>query len=99
MESIPGEAIIYLNGTNTNKLSPDSILGLETGNYQVTLNKDNFFDSTFNVLIAKDSTTSISVILRSKKSGTGNLSLESVPNGAKIFLTGTDTKKITPDSI
>ncbi len=99
LESIPSEAIIYLSGSNTNKVTPDSILGLETGTYQVTLVKDNFLDSTFSITILKDSTTSISVQLRNKAPGVGNLSVESVPNGARIFLFGVDTKKITPDSI
>jgi hypothetical protein len=99
LESIPSEALIYLSGVNTNKITPDSILKMETGEYQVTLMKDKFIDTTFNAVVFKDSTTSVLIELKNKEPGRGNLSIESVPNGAKIFLSGTDTKKLTPDSI
>ena len=99
LESTPAEAAIYLSGINISQLTPDTLVSLETGNYQVTLKKDNYLDSTFNVSIYKDSTTSISVQLTPKPPGKGNLYIESVPNGANIYLSGNDTKKVTPDSI
>ena len=99
LESIPAEAAIYLSGINTNKATPDTLLKLETGNYQVTLKKYNYQDTTFNVSIFKDSTTLFSIQLKQKLPGKGNLYIESVPNGANIYLSGENTKKITPDSI
>lgn len=99
LESIPAEAAIYLSGNNINKITPDTLAGLETGNYQVTLKRNNYLDTTFNINIFKDSTTSVSVQLTQKPPGKGNLFIESVPNGANIYLSGEDTKKVTPDSI
>ncbi|MEJ2615101.1 MAG: PEGA domain-containing protein, partial [Ignavibacteriaceae bacterium] len=99
IESIPAEAAIYFSGLNTNKTTPDTITKLETGDYQVTLKKVNYLDTTFNVGIFKDSTASYSVQLTQKPPGRGNLFIRSVPNGANIYLSGVDTKKITPDSI
>lgn len=99
LESIPDSAAIYLSGININKFTPDSLIGLDTGSYQVTLKKDKYLDSTFNVTIFKDSTTSFSVQLTNKPPGKGNIFIESVPNGADIYLSGEDTKKFTPDSI
>ncbi len=99
LESIPDGAAIYLNGININKITPDTVGGLETGSYQVTLKKDNYLDSSFNADVFNDSTASISTQLTHKAPGKGNLFIESVPNGANIYLSGEDTKKITPDSI
>ncbi len=99
LESIPAGAAIYLSGINTNKVTPDTIANLETGNYEVTLKRKNYLDTTFNINIFKDSTTSFSIQLTQKPPGIGNLFIESVPNGANIYLSGEDTKKITPDSI
>ena len=99
LESTPAEAAIYVSGININKVTPDSLIGLESGAYQITLKKDHYLDSTFNINIFKDSTTSISVQLTQKPPGKGNLYIQSVPNGANIYLSGEDTKKLTPDSI
>ena len=99
LESVPGAAEIYLAGINTNKATPDTIDKLETGNYEVTLKRNNYLDTTFNINIFKDSTISFSIQLTQKPPGIGNLFIESVPNGANIYLSGEDTKKTTPDSI
>ena len=99
IESVPDSAEIFLAGLNIHKLTPDTLVGIDTGSCQVTLKKDKYLDSTFNVNIFKDSTTSISVQLTQKPPGKGNIFIESVPNGAGIYLSGEDTKKVTPDSI
>ncbi len=96
--SEPAGAQIFLMGTNTNRVTPDSILGLESGDYQITLKKESCFDTTFKVKVYDRLTTSIAARLVKKKEY-GNLFLESVPDEAQIYLAGVNTNRTTPDII
>ena len=98
LTSQPDGAEIFLLGESTNKFTPDSISGLESGPYEVTLKRNEFYDSTFTVNVYKNRTTAKNVILR-KVIFRGSVFLESEPEGANIFLQNNNTEKVTPDSI
>ena len=68
------------------------------GNYEVSLSKENYLDTAFIVNIKDAETTSRIVTLISTKT-TGSLFLQSVPNGAQIFISGENTNKTTPEGI
>ncbi len=96
--SNPDSAKIFLLGTDTKKLTPDSITGLETGKYDITLKKENYSDTTFTVEVFSGKTTTSFVELK-KIIYHGVISLHSEPGGAAIFLNDSSTGKTTPDSL
>ena len=51
LNSNPQGAKIFLLGTDTKKVTPDSINRLETGDYEITLRMMNYSDTTFNVQV------------------------------------------------
>ncbi len=98
IESEPPGAKIYLLGTNTNKVTPDSIVQLNSGEYEVTLKKDNYRDTTIKITVYDSLTTSKMIILKSLFE-TGNIFVESEPVGAEIFLDSSKTNNFTPDTL
>jgi PEGA domain len=98
LESVPSGAQIYLLGTKTNKITPDSILELNSGQYEITLKKANYRDTTLEITVVDSLTTSKMVILKSIYE-TGNIFLESEPVGADIFLDSIKTGSATPDTL
>ncbi len=98
LESSPSGAQIFLEGTNTSKLTPSTIQNLNEGVHQFTLKLNGYRDTTFNVTIIKDQQVNKNITL-SRIVTTGSVLLESSPSGAQIFLLGTNTNKLTPSTI
>lgn len=96
--SEPQGAEIYLLGTNTNKVTPDSIEQLNSGEYDLTLKKENYRDTTLKITVYDSLTTSRTVVLKSIFE-TGNISIQSEPAGAEIFLDSVNTNNFTPDTL
>lgn len=97
LSSNPSGAQIYLLGTYTGKVTPDSILTLKDGSYEIMLKLTNFLDTTFIVDIIRNLTTTKSVTLTTI--GHGNLFINSVPSGAQILVDSQNSGKITPDTL
>ncbi len=98
ISSNPGGAQVYLDSINTGKITPDTLKYIPAGNHKITLKKNNYSDTTLNVTVQENQTVSKSIaltpiIIR------GNIYLESEPNGAQIFIDGSNTNKVTPDSL
>ncbi len=53
LTSQPSGAKILLLGTDTKKVTPDSIVNLESGLYEVTLQLENYSDTSFGVQVFK----------------------------------------------
>ncbi len=98
LKSDPPGAQIYLLGTYTNKLTPDSIIQLKDGNYDVTLKKQNYHDTTFVISVYDTLTISKNIVLKSALS-TGNIFIETEPTGAEILLDSIKTNQFTPDTL
>lgn len=49
--SVPAGAQIWVNGSNTNKVTPDSVVNLSPATYNVTLKLTNYTDATFQVAV------------------------------------------------
>lgn len=56
-------ALIFLDNFNTGKITPDTITAT-VGNHLVRLEKDNYIPESKNIVVEKDSTLSISFILK-----------------------------------
>ena len=88
-------AKIYLDDINTGKVTPDTIEAA-IGIYELRLEKENYISSVQMVEVFKDSLVQISFLLEesfSKIFVTSNIS------GARIFLDGINTGKLTPDTV
>lgn len=98
VQSEPKGAEIYFLGSSTGKFTPDSLMGIDKGTYEITLKRKDFFDSTFTVTVAGNLNITKFVILKSLI-GTGDAYITSQPSGASIYLNGNNSSKITPDSL
>ncbi len=98
IDSDPDSASIFLLGTETGKVTPDSLTGLETGEYEISLKKENFVDTTFSVQVYSGKTTSAFVEMK-KILYHGVIVFESEPAGAEIFSGDSSLGKTTPDSL
>ncbi|MCU7492263.1 MAG: PEGA domain-containing protein [Ignavibacteria bacterium] len=59
--SNPSGAQIWNNNTNTNKITPDSLTGLDAGSYSITLKYQGLRDTTISVAVNAGETTKLSV--------------------------------------
>ena len=98
LKSEPSGAQIFLLGTNTNKVTPDSIIQLKSGDYDITLKKANYKDTLFVVKVYDSLTTSKNIALKSLLT-VGSIFIVSEPAGAEIFLDSNRTNNTTPDTI
>lgn len=94
--SVPAGAQIFLNGTNTGKVTPDTLKSVASGNQSITLKVSGFLDTTFTVSVPSGGTTSKAVTMRSSDA---RIVLVSTPAGAQIWLNGVNTGKVTPDTL
>ena len=98
LTSQPSGAKIILLGTDTKKITPDSIVNLESGLYEVTLQLANYNDTSFGVQVFKNQRTTKNIQLRSNISD-GRITINSNPANAEIFLNNVSTHKYTPASL
>ncbi len=68
INSSPAGAQIFVDGTNTSKVTPDSTDKLSAGNHDVTLKLDGYRDTTITVNVVQGLTTSKFVQLTSTES-------------------------------
>ncbi|MGB8321185.1 MAG: PEGA domain-containing protein, partial [Ignavibacteriaceae bacterium] len=98
LDSDPPGAEIYLLGTKTDKVTPDSIDQLNKGEYDITLKKADYRDTSFKITVYDSLTTSKKIVLQSIFE-TGDIFLQSEPVGAEIFLDSVKTNSLTPDTL
>lgn len=96
IESNPAGATIYLNGKTTGRVTPDTVKWLTEGDYQITLKKQYFWDTTFTASAINSKITTFYVDYYQSERMLGQISCTSNPSGAKIFLDNVYTGKTTP---
>ncbi|MBL7994698.1 PEGA domain-containing protein [bacterium] len=98
LHSAPIGAAIFLDNVNSGKVTPDTLKNISSGDHAVKLTLTNYFDSTFTVTVPNaNQTVSQSITMRALP--VGNLFISSVPAGAAIFRNGTNSGKLTPDTL
>ncbi len=90
---------IYLNGKSRRRATADSLTWLSTGQYQITLKKDLFRDTSFTVDIVEGEKRQVYVDYTANKAMLGSIECSSNPSGADIFLGGKYTGRITPATL
>jgi len=98
LTSLPSGAMIFLDGANTNLTTPATFSNLERGTYSFSLRLNLYENSNFDVNLEKDETVEKNTRMIIAGSS-GNLFINSIPEGAKIFLDNFDTGLLTPDTI
>ena len=96
INSIPENFTIFINGRNTGRLTPDSISYIDAGEYEVTLKKQYFKDTSVVVNLKEDEKLSVSIDIISNPSMYGDLDLQSIPQGASITINDSVLNKTTP---
>lgn len=91
------DAEIWLDGTSTGLLSPDTI-ETTAGTHTFTLKKTNYLDASQIADIIKDSLISLSIAL-TEVTETGKIFITSNAVGAQIFIDQVNSGKVTPDTI
>ncbi|PID56712.1 MAG: hypothetical protein CR986_10040 [Ignavibacteriae bacterium] len=106
IKSEPSGAKIYLNGEQQftdkaktkPKLTPDSLKNIFDGEHKITLSLQDYRDTTVTAKVSKNSKVTKDVVLTFYEPR-GSISLDSEPQGAKIFLDSVDVKLKTPNII
>lgn len=60
VSSVPAGAQIWVNGANTNKVTPDTVKDISTGVKNVTLKLQDYSDTTFAVSVSENQTSVVS---------------------------------------
>ncbi|MFH2032813.1 MAG: PEGA domain-containing protein, partial [Bacteroidota bacterium] len=95
VSSIPSGAQVFLDGVNTNQVTPATVETKE-GVHGVTLKLAGYADNTFTISVQSGQTSTVS---DRQMTVLGSIYVQSVPVGAQIFLNGVNTNQVTPYSI
>jgi hypothetical protein len=90
--STPTGAKVFIDSADTGKTTNATVDRIGIGDHVVTLAKDGYRTAEANVTIRYNETATLHMDLIA---ATGNITVASSPEGASIFLDGTDTGKAT----
>ncbi len=99
VDSEPFGSTIYLNGKSTGRTTPDYIPFLEDGQYQVTLKKRYFRDTTFSVTLIEKDTFNIFIDYYQNPLMLGRITFNSSPTNSEIIINDSVTGLHSPASI
>lgn len=96
LNTYPGGFDIYVNNKNRARKTPDSLSWLKGDEYLITLKKKLFADSVFSVNLPEDERIYMFIDYAGNPRMLGSLNVNSVPEGASIFLNDVETFQVTP---
>ena len=96
INSKPAGSKIFLNGKNTGKVTPDSLISIEFGTANVTLKGNYFYDTAFTVVFTKDIKNSMEIDFTTNPHMRGTLTCNTKPTGAEIFINDSATGFVSP---
>jgi hypothetical protein len=99
VDSNPQGFTIYINDRNTGRLTPDSVSYIEAGEYEITLKKKYFKDTSVVVSLGDNEKQNLSIDITSNPSMYGKLSLTTTPVGASIIMNDSLLNQVTPITI
>ncbi|HSP88662.1 MAG TPA: PEGA domain-containing protein, partial [Ignavibacteriaceae bacterium] len=89
----------FLNGRNSGRVTPDTLIYLDYGHYQVTLKRNYFRDTSLSVIIKENEKTELFVDYKTNPGMYGGMNISSNPQGASIFINDSLINGITPFTI
>ncbi len=96
IESRPAGASIYIDGKNTGFITPDTLKWLTAGAQTITLKKHLFWDTTFTAVPSNTAPVPMVIDYYASERMLGTIVCNSTPQGAAVYLNGTNTGKVTP---
>ena len=99
VSSTPSGFTIFQNGRNTGRITPDSLSYLDPGNYEITLKRKYYKDTSVTVNLAENEKKQIQIDLLSNPSMRGSLYLSSQPLGALIIINDSTINHVTPFTV
>jgi len=99
VNSTPKGFSIYQNGRNTGRHTPDSLIFLDPGQYEITLKKLYWKDTAVVVNVSEETPGSVNINYLPNSSMYGKLVFYSDPPGANIFVNDSLTNNVTPDTL
>jgi len=99
VNSTPTGFTIFQNGRNTGRKTPDSLIFLEPGIYEITLIKNYYKDTSVTVTVSEEEKSIIDIDYLSNPTMFGNLALFSQPPGATIVFEDSVLNRVTPDTL
>ncbi|MFC2133056.1 two-component regulator propeller domain-containing protein [Bacteroidota bacterium] len=96
VETLPHGAAIFMNGDNTGKTTPDSIVHLEPNDYVITLKRELFLDTSAVISLLETETERFYVNYFKDARNFGKIECFSEPENAEIFLDDSCTGLYTP---
>jgi len=96
VDSDPQGFTIFLDARNTGRLTPDSISYIDKGDYEITLKKKYFKDTSIVVTLGQDEKRQINIDISSNPSMYGGLTLDTSPAGASIIINDSLISQVTP---
>ena len=96
IRSNPEGATIFLNGRNTGRKTPDSLIYLDYGVYQVTLKKQYWRDTSIYVEVKEGVRVDTSIDYLGNPLMYGSLNITSSPDSTQILLNDSATGFVTP---
>jgi len=102
VDTSPEKAKIYLDGKDTETLTPQTFSDLDPKTYTVKFVKDGYEDKEISVTVEAGKTKEYFVELTATPPPpptTGDVYIASSPPNAQIFLDGKDTETLTPQTL
>lgn len=96
VSSDPSGARIYLDGSNTHKVTPDTLFNVGVGSRVIKLTLFRHLDWVDTVRVGSDSLTVVEATIIPES---GKIVVTSSPGGAEIWLDGENTNQVTPDTL
>lgn len=96
IDSTPNGFSIFVNGRNTGRNTPDSISYIEEGQYEITLKKKYFKDTSVVVILSENEKKDLIIDISSNPSMYGKLTLDTSPSGASITINDSLLNQVTP---
>ncbi len=96
VNSTPPGASIWVDGVNTSQITPTTLTNQTVGTHNVILKKTNYLDYSSTVTVNKGQTTSLYATLVPSPVSYGSIFIDSIPQGASIWIDGINTNQITP---
>ena len=95
--STPSGAKIYVNGTDTGKVTPSTLTDQPLGEYSIDVELEGYnSDGPKTVTVSEGGTSAVDFTLSQQF---GSIEVTSTPSGAKIYVNGADTGKVTPATL
>lgn len=100
VSSQPDSALIFLDGQNTFKVTPDTLNGISLGRHIVRVQREGFKPLQDSIIVqVEENTIARAVFTLEELVYLGTLVVNSEPSGAEIYVDGQNTGRYAPDTL